>query len=68
MTNKLRFCDCESSTCHPHYDCPNIGIIKTTHSTARTDCAAKMPEEYLACKVCESRDHFTSEHYIVGEL
>jgi len=68
MTNKLRFYDCESSTCHPHYDCSNIGIIKTTHSTVCTDCAAKMPEEYLACKVCESRDHFTSEHYIVGEL
>jgi hypothetical protein len=22
-----------------------------------------MPEEYLACKTCGSRDHFTSEHY-----
>lgn len=67
MSNFFRRCDCESSDCHPKADCEKQATVKTTHSTICKDCAAKMPEEYLACKVCDSRDHFTSEHYILGK-
>jgi hypothetical protein len=63
----MRRCDCESATCHPQADCSSEGTIKTIYSTVCVECAYQMPEEYLACKVCRSCDHFTSEHYVVTD-
>ena len=67
QTTNTRLCDCESASCHPRANCNEPATVKTIHSTVCAACAAKMPEEYLACKWCGSLVHFSSEHFVIDQ-